>query len=74
MAFFSYYLSIRYEIDYTLYLKEERDTMDYKKTAQAILDHVGGSKNIVSAAGVGYPYQYVFRAVACGTISRSESI
>ena len=24
MAFFSYYLSIRYEIDYTLYLKEER--------------------------------------------------
>ena len=24
--------------------------MDYKKTAQAILDHVGGSKNIVSAA------------------------
>ncbi|WP_181974539.1 hypothetical protein [Coprococcus comes] len=48
--------------------------MDYKKTAQAILDHVGGSKNIVSAAGVGYPYQYVFRTVACGTISRSESI
>ena len=24
--------------------------MDYRKTAQEILDHVGGSKNIVSAA------------------------
>lgn len=48
--------------------------MDYRKTAKEILNHVGGSKNIVSAAGVGYPYQYVFRTVACGTISRSESI
>lgn len=31
--------------------KKERDEgMDYKKTAQEILNHVGGSKNIISAA------------------------
>ena len=31
--------------------KKERDEgMDYKKTAQEILNYVGGSKNIISAA------------------------
>ena len=33
-----------------VYLKGRRDNMDYRKTAKAILDQVGGSKNIVSAA------------------------
>lgn len=48
-----------YEIDFIIsdfkkekyvYLKGRRDNMDYRKTAKAILDQVGGSKNIVSAA------------------------
>ena len=33
-----------------VYLKGRRDNMDYRKTAKDILDQVGGSKNIVSAA------------------------
>ena len=33
-----------------VYLKGRGDNMDYRKTAKAILDQVGGSKNIVSAA------------------------
>ncbi len=48
-----------YEIDFIIsdfkkekyvYLKGRRDNMDYRKTAKDILDQVGGSKNIVSAA------------------------
>ena len=38
---------MKYEIDYT---QGRRATMDYRKTAQEILDKVGGGKNIVSAA------------------------
>ena len=34
----------------TLYFKGRRGNMDYRKTAQEILDKVGGSKNIASAA------------------------
>ena len=30
--------------------KERDDSMDYKKTAQEILDHIGGNSNIISAA------------------------
>lgn len=41
-------MNARYEIDY---IKERgRRTMDYRKTAEEILRHVGGSKNIASAA------------------------
>ena len=38
---------MKYEIDY---IQERRNIMDYRKTAQEILDKVGGGKNIVSAA------------------------
>lgn len=52
-------INSRYEIDFTkmrfhtqkiLYIKGRRGNMDYRETAKSILDQVGGSKNIVSAA------------------------
>lgn len=37
-------------ITHKRFIKGRREIMDYRKTAQEILGHVGGSKNIVSAA------------------------
>ena len=44
------FINIDFKKQYYGYLKGRRDNMDYRKTAKAILDQVGGSKNIVSAA------------------------
>lgn len=29
---------------------EEREVMDYRKTAQEVLDNIGGADNVISAA------------------------
>lgn len=44
------FINIDFKKEKYVYLKGRRDNMDYRKTAKAILDQVGGSKNIVSAA------------------------
>mgnify|MGYP002245447641 CR=1 FL=1 len=52
MAFFFLIIKSRNvkTITYKTHEKGRRVIMDYRKTAQDILDHVGGSKNIASAA------------------------
>jgi len=43
-------IKTRYEIDFIKSKRERKKIMDYRKTAEEILQYVGGGKNIVSAA------------------------